>query len=142
MASLLLTPAGQQSPAEALEMSRRAPTVLDRPSVLSSLVSFPHFGRGESAEKWLALEHLFLACLRTRDDQSARRCLARLTDRFGESNERIMGLKGLYDEAVADDKAALERILRRYKSALDEDPTNSVRFQSRKALSGDGHGVG
>lgn len=71
-------------------------------------------------------EILFLSCLWTRDDESARRCLERLTDRFGASNERVMGLKGMYDEAVAEDIGALERTLKGYESVLAEDPTNMV----------------
>lgn len=71
-------------------------------------------------------EVLFLSCLWTRDDESARRCLEMLTGRFGASNERVMALKGMYDEAVAQDDAALERTLKGYESVLAEDSTNMV----------------
>ena len=73
-------------------------------------------------------EQLFLSCLRTGDDKSAHLCLERLIDRFGASNERVMGLRGLYQEAVADDDAALEKVLTEYEDALAEDPINTVRW--------------
>ena len=37
-----------------------------------------------------------------------------------------MGLKGMFQEAVAGDNAALERILKEYEAILDDDPTNTV----------------
>jgi len=71
-------------------------------------------------------EHLFSSCLRTGDDKSAHLCLERLTDRFGASNERVMSLRGLYQEAVAEDDAALTHILNDYENVLAEDPANTV----------------
>lgn len=37
-----------------------------------------------------------------------------------------MGLRGLYQEAVADDQLALEKILAEYNDVLAEDPANTV----------------
>ncbi len=37
-----------------------------------------------------------------------------------------MGLRGLYQEAVAKDDAALERVLREYDEVLAEDTVNTV----------------
>lgn len=71
-------------------------------------------------------EQLFLSCLQTGDDKSAHLCLERLIDRFGVTNERVMGLRGLYQEAVAEDDAALEKVLQEYDGALAEDPINTV----------------
>jgi hypothetical protein len=51
-----------------------------------------------------------------------------LTDRFGPSNERVMALKGMYEEAVAKDNGELEKVLRGYESTLAEDPSNIVRL--------------
>ncbi len=123
----LLQPADQASPSTALHMAQQAPHLLNRSS--SALSAFPLsiLQAAESPETWIAYEHLLLSCLRTRDDQTARRCLEQLTQRFGASNPRLMALQGLYDEAVAKDQAALEDVLHRYKSALAEDPTNTVR---------------
>ena len=88
------------------------------------------FQGADSAETWMGYEHALLSCLRTRDDPGARRCLEKLSDRFGESNAQVMGLKGLYEEAVAEDEAALDRILRGYESTLNNDPTNTVGLTS------------
>jgi hypothetical protein len=49
-----------------------------------------------------------------------------LSKRFGEKNERVMGLRGLYDEAVAEDRAALGQVLMGYEEILLEDPVNMV----------------
>lgn len=74
----------------------------------------------------MMFEKLMLACLRTGDDKAAHLCLEKLIDRFGATNERVMGLRGLYQEAVAKDNAALERILKEYNEVLAEDPVNTV----------------
>ena len=71
-------------------------------------------------------EKLFLSCLRTGDDKAAFNCLEKLIDRFGATNERVMGLRGLYQEAVAKDDAALERVLQEYDEVLAEDTVNTV----------------
>lgn len=118
------------SPSLALEASEKAPILLNRS--LSSALPHPLslFFTSETPGTWSVYENLFLSCLRTRDDKSARLCLEKLTDRFGASNERIMGLQGMYNEATAADGPALERILKSYKSTLDNDPTNMVRRDS------------
>jgi hypothetical protein len=70
-----------------------------------------------------------LSCLRTGDEQSAHFCLERLRERFGEDNERLMALRGLFQEAIANDDAALKQILEQYDSILANDPGNMVGFQ-------------
>lgn len=67
-----------------------------------------------------------LSCLRTGDDASAHTCLERLTERFGETNERVMALRGLFQEAVAEDDATLEKLADEYEAILEKDPTNVV----------------
>ena len=37
-----------------------------------------------------------------------------------------MGLRGLYQESVAEDERALEKVLREYQDVLAEDPVNIV----------------
>lgn len=66
------------------------------------------------------------SCLRTGDEKSAHLCLERLIARFGLENERVMALRGLYQEATAEDNAALERVLEDYESILARDQTNMV----------------
>lgn len=87
----------------------------------------PFVSKPESSEVWLTYERLLLSCLRTGDDKAAHDCLEKLIARFGATNERVMGLRGLYQEAVAKDDAALERILEEYHQVLAEDPVNTVR---------------
>lgn len=71
-----------------------------------------------------------LSCLRTGDEQSAHLCLKRLTERFGAENERLMALRGIFQEAVAQDDAALKQVLAEYGSILAKDPSNTVRTRS------------
>ena len=61
-------------------------------------------------------------------------CLEKLIQRFGATNERVMGLRGLYQEAVAVDDAALEKILQEYNEVLDGDPANTVRLLVRGSM--------
>lgn len=86
------------------------------------------FSTTETPELWLTYESLVYSCLRTGDENSAITCLQRLTERFGEDNERVMGIAGLYKEAIAKDEAELEKILDEYESVLHKDPTNIVIF--------------
>lgn len=79
-------------------------------------------------------EKLLLSCLRTGDDKAAHICLEKLIDRFGATSERVMGLRGLYQEAVAQDDSALQKVLEEYSTVLAEDPTNTVRLPSTKML--------
>lgn len=67
-----------------------------------------------------------MSCLRTGDEQSAHLCLERLIERFGAENERIMALRGLYQEAIAQDDAALKEVLGEYETILAKDPSNIV----------------
>lgn len=71
-------------------------------------------------------ENLMLSCLRTGDEQSAHQCLERLTARFGADNERLMALRGLFQEAVASDDAALKQVLEEYDNILKNDSSNIV----------------
>lgn len=106
----------------ALHLAQQAPAILGQVSgsgVTSSKSS-------ETADYYARLEQLLLACLRTGDDQSAHTCLNRLSLRFGPSNERIMGLRGLYEEATAKDQSALEKCLQEYDNTLSQSPVNVV----------------
>jgi len=74
----------------------------------------------------MTYENLMLSCLRTGDEQSAHLCLERLTERFGAENERLMALRGLFQEAIAQDDAALKQVLGEYETILTKDPANMV----------------
>ena len=118
----------RQPNTEALTLSQQVtPHLQKHASTGTSTVPIPFISYPESTEIWLQYEKLLLACLRTGDDESAHRCLEKLLERFGTKNERIMGLRGLYQEAVATDDASLERILKEYNEVLAEDPVNAVR---------------
>ena len=110
----------------ALQKSQSAPKYLEQHSTTFRVSSTNISGSAESAELWNSYEQLLLSCLQTGDDKSARMCLERLSGRFKPSNERIMGLKGLYEEAIAPNTEDLERILREYETMLSRNPGNVV----------------
>ncbi|KAI9705742.1 MAG: hypothetical protein M1820_004990 [Bogoriella megaspora] len=120
----LLQPPTHVSPATALRISQQAPAVLKSASGFSLPYPLSLLASSESTEQWTTYENLFLACLRTGDDRSALNCLERLTERFGEANERIMALRGLYHEATAEDQTELEKVLKGYMDVLVDNPTN------------------
>ena len=130
--SSLLHPPTHLPPSVALHLSQQAPLLLQKASPSQLFPSIPYLTTQESAETWTNYENLLVSCLRTGDDKSARLCLERLSERFGERNERVMGLKGLYDEAVAEDRAALGHILMGYEEILQQDPVNMVKPISQK----------
>ncbi|KAK7181448.1 hypothetical protein DPSP01_008666 [Paraphaeosphaeria sporulosa] len=124
----LLTPPSRIPPQTALQLSQKAPLVLS--SAPTSSLPWPLsllFSR-ETPETWAIHENLLLAALRTGDDAAARQILDRLTTRFGADNERMVALKGMYEEALAKDDKDLEKVFNDYEKVLKDDPTNmSVR---------------
>lgn len=109
----------------ALHLSQQAPAILGHNPAHAGVTSST--SSADTAEEYGRIEQLFLACLRTGDDKSAHACLDRLSHRFGPSNERVMGLRGLYEEATAKDNSALEKCLEEYEKVLSENPVNVVR---------------
>lgn len=108
-----------------LHLSQRAPVILGHDTT-SKANAASSISSTDTAEEYGRIEQLLLACLRTGDDQSARTCLDRLSHRFGPSNERVMGLRGLYQEATAKDNETLEKCLEEYEKILSENPVNVV----------------
>ena len=117
---------GQMPYAVTLQSSQDAPRFLERQMTARASAFVPYLSSSESSDVWTTYEQFLLSSLRTGDDKSALLCLDDLTSRFGASNERIMALRGLYQEAVAADDSALERVLDDYETILLEDPTNTV----------------
>ncbi|KAJ6009789.1 hypothetical protein N7499_004810 [Penicillium canescens] len=113
----------------ALHLAQQAPTILDQESQSKSSTA-----SADTAEYYAQIEQLLLACLRTGDDQSAQACLNRLSFRFGPSNDRIMGLRGLFEEATAKDHSALEKCLQEYDQILSQSPVNVPILKRRVAL--------
>lgn len=118
----------QKSNSEALGLSQQTAQYLQKhASTGTSTIPIPFLSQSEHTDVWLMYEKLFLSCLRTGDDKAAFNCLEKLIDRFGAPNERVMGLRGIYQEAVAKDDAALEKVLQEYNEVLAEDSVNTVR---------------
>nr|XP_036583001.1 tetratricopeptide repeat domain-containing protein [Colletotrichum truncatum]KAF6791897.1 tetratricopeptide repeat domain-containing protein [Colletotrichum truncatum] len=135
MAPSLERPQGHLSPAEALELAQKAPTVLrNNPKAFSSSPLISLFSASESPEIWIIYENLLLACLRTGDSQAAHQCLERLVIRFGDDNERIMAFKGLVKEAEADNEGELVQVLKEYETILGQNATNIPVAKRRIAL--------
>lgn len=127
MASSLLHPPAHLPPSVALQLSQQAPALLlNTPASISPYSLTSLWSAAESPELWTTYENLMLSCLRTGDEQSAHWCLERLTKRFGADNERLMALRGLFQEAIASDDAALKQVLEEYERILTEDPSNMV----------------
>ena len=124
----LINPPKHLPPQTALRLSQQAPRILASSPKTSLPYPLSLFVASETPELWTQYENLLLSCLRTGDDRSARQCLDRLIERFGEENERIMAFKGIYEEAVATNTQTLEKILKEYERALESDGTNVVSF--------------
>jgi hypothetical protein len=132
MASSLSHPPAHLPPAVALQLSQQAPVTLrNTPSVISPYSVSSLWSTAETPELWTEYENLMLSCLRTGDEPSAHLCLQRLTERFGAENERLMALRGLFQEAIAKDDAALKQVLEEYENILITDPSNMVGVQRR-----------
>ena len=122
----------RQAPSQALEFSQRTDALLHDATFIGRYrILIPVVSSAESIDLWIECEKLLLSCLRTSDDRGAFMCLEKLIERFGASNEKVMGLRGLYQEAVAKDEAALMEILREYNEILAENPANLVGFHGR-----------
>lgn len=121
----LVHPPPNISPETALRISQQAPHIID-----SSKSSLPWplsvLSADDTPDKWTQYENLYVSCLRTGDDTSARLILDKLVDRFGESNERVMAYQGMWAEAKADSPAEIMEVLKEYNDKLEEDPTNTV----------------
>lgn len=126
MSGVLLQPSKEHAHPKALSISQQTAHHLQTYGAVNSLISIPFLTRADSFDVWNTYEKLFISCLQTGDDESAHKCLEKLIARFGATNERVMGLRGLYQEAVAEGPSALEKILKNYDDALAADPVNMV----------------
>ncbi|KAL4886378.1 hypothetical protein BJY04DRAFT_101976 [Aspergillus karnatakaensis] len=117
----------------ALHRSQQAPAILSWRLPGRSLDVLPFQSRG-SLEDFNVIEKLFFSCIQSADDKSALLCLDRLSYRFGSSNERVMALRGLYDEAITEDKPKLEQCLKKYDNILLQNPVNLPILKRRIAL--------
>lgn len=127
-------PQHSSDPAAALQVAQQASSILAKSSSVSAKFPASLFSRAETPELWTELEQLLYACLRTGDDKSAFLCLEKLSQRFGADNDRVMALRGLYQEAVAENDEALREILEDYNKILMENPMNVPIHKRRIAL--------
>ncbi|KAI9046552.1 hypothetical protein LZ554_009297 [Drepanopeziza brunnea f. sp. 'monogermtubi'] len=135
MSSSLLHPPAHLPPSVALQLSQQAPTLLrSTPSSISSYSISSLWSAAETPELWTTYENLMLSCLRTGDEDSAHLCLERLTQRFGADNERLMALRGIFQEARATDDVELRKVLKEYDNILAQDPENMPISKRRIAL--------
>ena len=114
-------------PSGTLHLSQKAPLLLSTTAPANRFFPLTLFDKPETPTTWAEYERIFQACLRAGDDKSAHLCLERLTLRFGASDKKVMGLRGMYQEAVASSTADLEKVLRSYEKILQDDPMNVVR---------------
>lgn len=125
MSSSVLHPPSHLPPSVALQLSQQAPALLaNTPPSISPYSVSSFLAEPESPELWTTYENLMLSCLRTGDEQSAHKCLERLSNRFGYDNERLMALRGLYQEAMAQNDSELQKVLQEYNDILEADPSN------------------
>jgi ER membrane protein complex subunit 2 len=127
-------PSPFNDPQDALQLARKAPSVLAKSSSIATTFPMSVIGTPESPSTWMELATLFYACLRTGDDKAAHLALEKLTKRFGETNDRVMAMRGMYQEAVAQDEAELRSILQDYNRILSENPVNVPILKRRIAL--------
>ncbi|KAE8371219.1 hypothetical protein BDV26DRAFT_303045 [Aspergillus bertholletiae] len=122
------------SPITTLRLSQQASVILERQLLSEKNPISALIAKQEDPEKYGIIEQLFFSCLQTGDDRSALLCLEQLTRRFGSSNEKVMGLRGLYEEAIAENQSDLEHSLRKYDFSLAENPLNLPILKRRIAL--------
>ena len=126
MSSDLTRPQVNLSLPDAFHTSQQAPNLLRKLSPWTFPWPLSLLLNTDSPENWTIYENLFYSCLRTGDNRSANICLSRMKDRFGITNERVMGMMALYHEALAPNDELLEGYLREYEEAIEFKPTNMV----------------
>jgi tetratricopeptide (TPR) repeat protein len=130
----LLTPPPSIPPPTALALSQKAPLILSTTPTSSLPWPLSLLFSRETPETWTIHENLFFASLRTDDESSALSILQRLEARFGEHNERIVTLRGIYNEATSKSDADLEKVFEAYEQILRTDPTNMSIRKRRVAV--------
>lgn len=124
----------QDDPATVLGLAQKASSMLSKSSLKPKSQLLSVVSAVEEPSEWAELEQIYLACLRSGDDESAHLCLERLTSRFGADNHRVMAHRGLYQEAQAKTEEDLRRILLGYNTIIDADPMNISIHKRRTAL--------
>jgi tetratricopeptide (TPR) repeat protein len=117
------------APETALRISQQAPPLLQ------SSKSYPWplslFLSSETQDQWTTIENLYISCLRTGDDESARQLLDKLVERFGDKSERVMAFQGMWAESHVENEKDFIKVLKEYGEALERDPAN-LQLQKRR----------
>ena len=121
----LVHPPPNASPETALRISQLAPRFVKR-SAKPAPFPLSLFTPDETTETWASYETLFMECLRTGDDRSAKQILDKLLLRFGDKNERVVALQGMWEEAMAQGDKGLIEVLKIYAEILENNPSNIV----------------
>jgi hypothetical protein len=121
----LVYPPPNISPETALQISQRAPQVLQKES---RTLPFPLsiLSASDTPEKWTKYENMYVSCLRTGDDKSARMILDKLVERFGDKNERVMAYQAMMAEVKAETEQDAIKVLKELGDEIDSDPSNFV----------------
>ncbi|KAK3677571.1 Inositol phosphatase SIW14 [Recurvomyces mirabilis] len=134
MATNFLEGPTNTTPRQTLALSQNAKSFFTSQKGWSLPYPLSLFLNTESQEKWATYENIFLATLRTGDHDAAYLCLEELTDRFGKTNEHVVALQGIYQEATAKDTNELEEVMKRYDELLKDDPALFSVRKRRAAL--------
>lgn len=127
----LVHPAPKPSPQQALSVSQLAPQIIKNAPSRPLPWPLSLISSQDTEEHWAMYETLYLSCLRTSDDRSAKALLDKLIARFGDQNERVMAYQAMYAEARADNEKEQASLLKDLEALLDADPTN-VPIQKRR----------
>jgi hypothetical protein len=121
----LVHPPPNISPEKALQISQKAPQVLQNDS---GNLPFPLsvLSASDTPERWTTYENLYVSCLRTGDDKSARAILDKLVQRFGDKNERVMAYQAMMAETKAETDQDALKLLKEFGDEIDADPSNFV----------------
>jgi len=122
------------SPQQALRISQKAPQVLKNAPSKPLPWPLSLISSEDTEETWATYENLFLSCLRTGDDKSARAILDKLISRFSDQNERIIAYQTMYAESRVESEKDQVNLLRDIGAMLEEDPTNMPLQKRRIAL--------
>jgi len=128
----LVYPPPNASPETALRFSQQAPPILEQSVLLPWPLTL--LSADDTQDKWTTYENLFVSCLRTGDDKSARMILDKLVARFGDKNERVMAYQGMWAEARVENEKDMVEVLKEYGEELQADPTNFPLQKRRIAL--------
>ena len=130
----LVHPPPQISPQLALQISQKAPQALKNAPSKPLPWPLSLVSSEDTEETWATYENLYLSCLRTGDDKSARAILDKLISRFGDQNERVMAYQAMYAESRLESEMDQESLLKDLGYLLEADPTNMPIQKRRIAL--------